>query len=72
MLEQRLLFPGCSNIQFFKFIPFPKHSQSGHPWYPITHCAVLVCIMGCHTAPLVTKYPKDEPLPSFLAYWKPV
>ena len=27
---------------FFHSSPFPKQSQSGHLWYPTTHCAVHV------------------------------
>ena len=38
MLEQALLFTGCSNIQFFNSPPFPKHSQLGHTWYPTPQC----------------------------------
>ena len=30
MLEQTLLFTGCSSIQFFNSPPFLGHSQSGH------------------------------------------
>ena len=34
-----------SSIQFFNSSPpFPKYSQSGHLWYPITHCVVLVLV----------------------------
>ena len=37
-------------------MPFPKHSQSEHLWYPTTQCAVLKWLTGCHATPLVTKY----------------
>ena len=56
MLEQPLLFTGYLSIQFFNSTPFPKHSQSGHLWYPTTHCAVLASLTGHHAMPLVTKY----------------
>ena len=40
-LSNLLLLTGCSSIQIFNSFPFPEHSQSGHFWYPTTHCAVL-------------------------------
>ena len=36
-----LLAAQASSFQFL-IHPFSKNSQSGHLWYPATHCAVLV------------------------------
>ena len=38
MLEQPLLFTGCSSIQFFNSPPFPKHRQLGHTLYLTPQC----------------------------------
>lgn len=35
---------------------FSKHSQSGHLWYYITHCAAFAGLTGHHVAPLVNRY----------------
>ena len=43
ILEQHLLFTGCSRMEFFHSPPFPEHIQWGHLLYPTIHCAVLVC-----------------------------
>ena len=54
MLEQPLLFNGCSCIQFFNLPPFPEHSQLDHTWWPPPHRAAFVVIMGRYATPLVT------------------
>ena len=58
MLEQPLLFTGCSSIQFFNSPPFLKHSQLGHTWYPTPHCAALIFsqrdAIPCHWSPSVS------------------
>ena len=56
MLEQPLLFTGCSSVQFFNSPPIPKHGRPGHLWYPTTRCVVLVWLTGRHATIFFTKY----------------
>ena len=91
MLEQPLLFTGCSSIQFFNSPPFPEHSQLGYTWYPIHLAVKLLCYLriamprhwspsasnptltrGAEDLPGDSKYHKDVPLHTFLAYLQPV
>ena len=42
MLEQPLDLPVAQASSFLIHPRFPKHSQLGHTWYRIPHCAPLV------------------------------
>ena len=49
------LLKGCLGIQFFN-LPFSQHSQLGYLWFPTSHCAALVWLMGHHVTLLVTSH----------------